>query len=131
MPIYTITIEKLNKTGKQDYAPLLKELQAQKCFPLMDHHFLSSFNNTAEQIRDHFAKLLAEGDRIMVSELIMHFAYSNMPNNARKWLDANPPRQLEDIAKSVTDSKKAKAKAAENPDKPKAAAAKGKKKAKA
>jgi S-methylmethionine-dependent homocysteine/selenocysteine methylase len=129
MPIYTITIEKLNKSGKHDYAGLLKELQAQKCFPLMQHHFLGSFSNSAEQIRDHFKKFLDAGDRIMVSELIMHFAYGNMPSNAAKWIEANPPRQLEEIAKVVSDNAKAKAKAAENPDKPKAAASKKKAKA--
>jgi hypothetical protein len=134
MPIFTLSFELRNETKKHDYKPLIAEMQAQKCHPLMQNVWLGSFNNNATQIHTHFRKLLDKGDRLMVAELQQHYAYSNSMPNCNKWLELNPPAQykgpdtLGGPVKKAAPAKAAPKVPAENPDKPAAAS---KKKAKA
>jgi hypothetical protein len=132
MPIFTISFELRNQSKAHDYNPLLQELQAQKCHPLMQNQWLGSFNNNATQVHTHFKKLLDKADRLMVAELTRHYAYSMAMANCNKWLEANPPADYKGpptIGGSVQASPgRAPGVPAENPDKPAAAS---KKKAKA
>jgi len=125
MPIFTISFELRNESKKHDYDALKKELQAQKCHPLMQNQWLGSFNNNATQVHTHFKKLLDKSDRLMVAELAQHYAYSNAMTNCNKWLAANPPADYKGPSTvggpMPTPAKKA---APVNPDKPAAASRK-------
>jgi hypothetical protein len=94
MPIFTISFELRNQSKKHDYNPLLKELQAQKCHPLMQNLWLGSFNNNALQVHEHFKQLIEKTDRLLVCEMTKHYAYSAAMPNCNKWLELNPPAEL-------------------------------------
>jgi len=150
MPIFTIAFELRNASKNHNYDGLRNELKAQKCHPLLQNYWLSSINNDATQLHTHFKRFLDKGDRLMVSELVQHFTYSNALPNCNQWLAENPSATSYNGSDTIGEMKKkaageagakleakpaavkkpaAKKVPAENPAKPAAASKKSKAKA--
>lgn len=98
MPIFTITTELRNATGKHDYTALAQELNKQKCFQIQGTTWLGSFANDATQVHNFFRRFMDKADGLLVAELHQHFCYTGAAKGITKWLELNPPAALPNVA---------------------------------
>lgn len=97
MPIFTITHELRNATGKHDYTALAQELNKQKCFQIQGTTWLGSFANDATQVHNFFRRFMDKSDGLLVAELHQHFCYTGAAKGVTRWLELNPPAPLPNV----------------------------------
>lgn len=91
MTVFTLSYDLRNQSGTQGYEVLYANLKENDCHRIQDSVWLCSFNVTAQQVHEHFKKLVDTDDRLLVVEFTNNHWFSNAMPGTNEWLKKNPP----------------------------------------
>lgn len=89
--IFTLTYDLNKEKTSADYKPLIDELQRLGAHRFQASAWLANLNNTAQEVHDHFKRLMDSNDSLWVSEFTGVHYYSGARSGTNQWLSANRP----------------------------------------
>lgn len=93
MPPFILSYDLVKEEDSSDYDALWAELKKWGGHRTQYSVWLVEDNSTAQDVHDHFKRLLDANDRLLVSELVDNHAYSNALKGTTNWIKQNPPRR--------------------------------------
>ena len=91
--IFQLTYDLNKEESSAAYKPLIDGLTRLGAHRYQASAWLVNLNNTAEEVHEHFKKLMDSNDSLWVCELTQAYCGSNNRLGTNQWLKDNPPKR--------------------------------------
>jgi CRISPR-associated endonuclease Cas2 len=91
MTTYVLTYDLNKDETSADYKRLIDELKRLGGHRYQKSAWLLNLTNTAQEVHDHFRKLMDSNDSLWVSEFTRNYAHSRSEAGTSDWLSRNQP----------------------------------------